>query len=310
MIPPEDIDRSVLERDRAAMLSGVKSAVNSHGLAFQHSVIAAACQARDQGHSRWAFQVTEFPARLDGSNTHIDLVLQHDHEPWLLVGECKRAHPTFSRWVFFRTPRTAASHRIERLHIDQVETRQNDQCFVTPVRGGVVISPSFSSAVALKRHQASIEPWECPASKEERQAPVEAVDQALRGTNGLINYWNDSRRGFAPAIVRIASFVVTTAQLWTCDVDVSAGSLADGNIEIPPESLAPCPWIHFLSATSTELRHSASARGPSDPSLSGVLASRYLRSVFIVQSLRLGEFLRWLGPDTWLDLGPPGSSTL
>src|SRR5690349_1045425 len=77
--------------------SALKKVLNSHGYAFQQSVIRQLSNIRTR--SLWEPFVPEFTVQ----NTRIDLILTNQKQNIYLVCECKRANPAIANWCFAKS---------------------------------------------------------------------------------------------------------------------------------------------------------------------------------------------------------------
>ncbi|NNF59427.1 MAG: hypothetical protein HKN04_14420, partial [Rhodothermaceae bacterium] len=146
-----------------------------------------------------------------------------------------------------------------------------------------------------------------------RGAINDAVTQALRGLNGLIELsseWSETGRVLiqpvAPAYGsgRYAAFmpvVLTTATIWTSSTDISMADLESGNLTKDQIDLKKEPWIYFHYPQSPDLRHNLKVTGPRR-TIDEVLYRDYTRTVCIVSTNGLADFLsHWESCDKWLD---------
>src|SRR4051812_34297767 len=82
------------------------AALNEQGFLLQQVLrekLTNKIQGDGDNQSTWTYVANEYAVTAeDGSQTRIDLVLQHGHGSKIfLCVECKRAHPDYKRWLFF-----------------------------------------------------------------------------------------------------------------------------------------------------------------------------------------------------------------
>ena len=83
-----------------------KAALNRHGYALQYAVARSARDLARFEFSNWFPIVPEFPIRVQGADTRIDLILKHRRKPSYLVVETKRANPALAYWCFAKSGST------------------------------------------------------------------------------------------------------------------------------------------------------------------------------------------------------------
>ncbi len=85
--------------------------------------------------------------------------------------------------------------------------------------------------------------------------------------------------------------VVTTANLWTSDVNLSASVPSTGELESAPTELIPKPWVAYQYHQSPGLKHTTTNQSP-PRELGDFLDEEYIRTVHIVSTHGFEEFLR------------------
>jgi hypothetical protein len=251
-------------------------ALNSHGHAFQQTVIRA-CHDLAIEYTNWQFEVGEFPVQLREADTSLDVVLSLRSQNLYLVVECKRADPNLAHWCFARTPYVLRGAR----RTDPMLTA----VFHEP--GRVVERPHRLSTGDEVYHVAH----ELKTGKTGsgvpggRGAVSDAVNQVLRGAGGLIETLVRHRAQALPVgtPVLVVPAVFTTAQLFVTDADLSNADLQTGDLATAP--LRPCPWLWYMAHQSASQRADLPivTRGtPVNWNLSRLLTERLARAVAIV----------------------------
>ena len=111
--------------------------------------------------------------------------------------------------------------------------------------------------------------------------------------------------------VYLRPVVITTAPIYSTTYDISSCDLREGTIPAESLGLTPVPWLYYRYVQTPDTKHALSwtvaERGdpavqdrththPQDAlSLGDTLITEYARSVAIVSSEHLGEFLRNVG---------------
>ena len=260
----------------------------------------------EKGESPLRPVVTEFPVELNGRSTHIDAILRHKHSPFYFVCEFKRAGPSRANWCFFHAPFVSAGtpHR-ERIVREAVVRDPESQGVHVALEWGSIGEGVYRLATALKSD----------GSGEGQKADAafdDAIKQVTLGTNGLIalllGQGSNVRRTFVQEdssrwqgnreMAAFMPVIITTANLWTSDVDLATSDLKTGNVD--KEAIEPkrTPWLYFHHAQSPSLKHAAPGRAANhipDP-----LAIEYTRTVCVVSVSGLTDFvMNWAQPDRW-----------
>lgn len=274
----------------------VVDALNEQGYLLHHKVldVLRSHSAQERPNHRWQVEASEVPVSLpNGDETRIDLVLRHgEHEKslWRAVVECKRSAKDFKRWVFFgqnefdtgpsprqyfyhKTTFQNAGHRSE-LQIDHWV----DRCPSIPD------CPVFDYAVEVKLS---------PPGREKRVSATEAIesacDQVTLGLSGLaLRLAAADHRTY-----RLIPIVVTTAELMTLDFSVKAVPIQSGTLKADDVTLKPVRWLaihHRVRDAVSSLPQKVSTKVID---VGWSLAQKHVRTVFIVQTPYIHDFLTW-----------------
>ena len=272
----------------SAIASVFKEQLNRHGYGFQYAVYNKAEQLYTEGKSKWIFQACEVPVKTNSQQMHIDIVLECRSADIFLIGECKRVNPAFSSWCFCRTNRQR-NREMPRILVEQVN---NDSSYDGKLNTTIIsklIESEYNLGIAVKNK----------VGKGDSEAPkgigVDAIENAATqvccGLNGYVNLINKCRQLLGQNNrARLLPVIFTTAKLYTTEVDISLSELMTGNIsgEIP---LKHKPWLWFQYAQSDGIIHSLPDGGTLPKDLSGILDSRYIRTIPIVNSEGIESFL-------------------
>lgn len=107
-----------------------RKVLSSHGHAFQYAVLRRAEELSD--HTRWIFEVAEFPVGGPPNTIHIDFVLRSKTGGVYLVAECKRADPARANWCFVKAPYTRRAADENELVFEQVDYRTDNVFHARP----------------------------------------------------------------------------------------------------------------------------------------------------------------------------------
>lgn len=238
------------------------------------------------------FDVAELPVMVGGKDSRIDFVLRHQDKSAYLIAECKRVNPAFTDWCFFRAPIVRRDEDGPQFWIELWQRDPTDyhNAFLLegkPKNGarGRDYHIAFPVEGQLKGDKSGGDP----------KATIEnALTQVARHANGFAKLLCDR-----PEIVHlghdcalIVPAIFTTARLWVSDVDLAKTTLATGRFEDSLQ-LKQCDWLAFQYHMSQGLRPTHVAMRTTD--LSTYLVQDVLRTIFVVSTAGIGEFLEFIG---------------
>jgi hypothetical protein len=272
-----------------------QSGIVRHGHPFQYAVLKAVDDLVKAGASRWVFEVSEFPVQVRDHDSKIDFILECNSERnrgefFSIVAECKRANPAFADWVFLQAPFVSNSDEPERLVFDGVKGTNGD---LEPVVS-MLYKKGTSSHLGFEVHTGKKgDPFSSG-----RGGIEGAASQVLRGSNGLIEHF--VKNGFNskfPSAATVVPVIFTTANLWTCDSDLSAACLETGNLDIGDSEFKSVPWIWLQYHASSGLLHQFPTNLEREDvytstGLSGNLSRDFTRTIGVVNASGISEFLR------------------
>ena len=278
--------------------------LNKHGYAFQAAVFRAAKELAEDGSSVWRPEVPEFPVVVHGKPAHIDLLLRAETGRHVLVVECKRVNPAYGVWCFAPSADAAGAWGGNQVTAECVQILEGLPLFASGT--SVTMAPGKHYSVGLEI-QTSRKGDAEPARFSSKGAIQNAVEQACRGMNGLVNYYGcRSLRKHKVTDTYFVPVVVTTADIQVCNRDLGEASLEFG--EMPNSELETAPWVYFDYPQSPGMKHDFSpsthasrnvrrlhqdVRSPHDGrSLRNEGRAEFMRTVPVVSAKSLAEFLK------------------
>jgi hypothetical protein len=262
--------------------------LNTHGYSFQFSVIKEIQDYHSQnGRFPWEFDIAELPVEINGIDTRIDFILINSITGGVqLICECKRANPSLSNWCFARAPfihkwqKSRSPITIERVSKSFVDIDPYSEPAIIEVTNNVYHF-SFEIKTDQKGDQVG----------KGKGAIDDAITQVLRAYNGYINFLIRNEYLLSKTSkIDLIPIVITTATLWASEVDLSAANIETGNINLDTTALEKRKHIWLQHHLSNSIKHSFLINdSPLD--LQGILDYQYLRTIAIVNSKYLKEFL-------------------
>jgi hypothetical protein len=263
-----------------------EAALNRHGFALQYAVAQSARALAQFEFGNWFPVVPEFPVRVQGADTRIDLILQHRTKPSYLVVETKRANPALAYWCFAKSGlRGEWAYNVLYSEI----LRKVGGQFFTEVRNGTGVDAIYDVAVEASTGEKGDE-------RGSRSGAIEdAVGQVCRGLNGLIEYFRLYGRVDEEPL-EFFPIVVTTAELLTTRKPLTESDLSTGKVALGGEVQSE-PWVFFRYPQSPGLKHSVPVITADTSPLDKALKVIFSRIVAIVQADKVEEYLSrdWSG---------------
>lgn len=276
----------------------IAAALNEQGYLLHHKVLGVLHTGRHDktcGHN-WVIDASEVPVSLpNDKETRIDIVLRHGGEeavPWRIVLECKRAARDYKRWVFFSDDATSSNplpnhYYYEKAHLVGSWNHQGEPNMWHGVeqKAGAKTCPVFAYGIEVRLDRPG-SGKKCSAT----DAIEDAFQQVTLGQTGLAL----KLRSACTLNFQLIPVVLTTAELMSVEFEVDRVSLERGTIEQQDLKVHPRDWLAVNYRVSDVVgRHSRFTANPSR-SISSALASRQVRTVFVVQAARIQPFLAWL----------------
>jgi hypothetical protein len=294
------------DEERTAKLAPqLQALLRAHGHGFSYAVIRYINEREHDSSCKWKVRVAEFPVSAAHIDTRIDFVMQSKSGELYLAAECKRANPALATWVFARAPFVSwrSSSRdnlvaqrlsISRNHISTASS-WNPDSYSTPVYHLGFEMRTDQKGDPMARGHGAIN---------------EAVTQVLRGQSGLVDWFvanpatvrreamgfgrdvvDGPDSGTPPLAVIFMAVIFTTARIWVCDVDLSSTDLVTGNITLPDGALKPKPWVFLNVPMSPSMRPGLEL--PPARDMASALINDYTRTICVVSSTGLDDFLAW-----------------
>lgn len=264
-------------------LENLQETLVGHGYAFHQRAIReadAACRKWE----RWRYATPEFPVRAD-RDTRIDFVLRCGD--WHLTVECKRTNPDYSQWFFAKFHRKGGRAWDARFLVDGIRLVQ------PKVIEARCVQANTAMVSGIYRVGMIVDTTKCGRAKTQRKDELEsAIRQAVRGANGLVNYWIDNTPSLQPGDVRfVIPVVFTTAELIVTDVHLGEKTSLDGVVEAAELDPHVVPWLFYEFSIEPGLRHQRAQQLVARGGLEKVLERQYARTVPIVNTASIDEFL-------------------
>ena len=280
-----------------------RAELSKHGFPYQSAVFEEASRLSVSGDSQWRPEAPEFPVEVQGTPAHIDFLLRSDLGNQLLVVECKRVNPAYGWWCFARSKRTVGAWG-NSVWGERMTYEKHIQLHGLGAQLQFREGRHYTTGLELKtKSRGDAE----PLRRSSNGAITQAVDQAVRGLNGLVNFYGSRRENLeATGTTYLLPMVVTTASLFTTETEIEDASLESGILE-EQITLERAPWLYYQCLQSPGLQHdyapgnhpNAEVRrqfgNPGSPNPSTQLRQigqmEFLRTVVIVSSSGLANFL-------------------
>jgi hypothetical protein len=284
--------------------------LNQHGYIFHFRTLKAAQDANDEGRSDWIFQVSEFPVEVRGKATRIDYVLQRtptfgppDAPRYFtfLVVECKRANPSYKKWCFARAPYVRRNWSRENLLVERVTFDQSSGRFSATMNKHYAIPTGKEFHIGLELKVKDAKGDSQPKGVTGTGAIEDAAAQVTLSLNGLVEFFREVPPPTqSQAIMTFIPVIITTAQLFSTDADITESELESGELVEDSVPMVEKKWVFYQHPTSPSLRHTIPKAKPEGevqtmPDLGKSLEANFLRTVAIVQAKHIAEFLGWFG---------------
>lgn len=229
--------------------SGFQRALNAHGYGFHAAVGRELHRLNRSDQSGFAVATAEFPVLVRGVASRIDLVLEGSSRRWFMAVECKRVDPAIANWCFIASRTLGGRPHDNALHFDTFAT-QHGEMYCEPKVCGHVESVAH---VGLEVRGAE----RGDGTNSGRNDIENALSQACRGANGLIDYFAANpqyfKRGSRLVVVPL---VVTTARLWLSSANLDAATLDVGHVDLAREGFGSVGWLALQYRQSPGIRHS------------------------------------------------------
>jgi len=269
--------------------ASLRKLLNSHGHGFQYAVLRRLEQLHTDHKSKWIIDGVEFPVFAGGQTTHIDFILKGASGRTLLVVECKRSDPATANWCFVQAPYTARNPKTTEVIFEQFSW--NELGLVTRVAiPAYANDPVCHLGFELRTGKSG------DGVGGRNQTINDAVSQVLRGTSGLLNHLQESAIGQPKSIqlVRVIPLIITTAEIFITTADLGSADLHTGTLPAEAISTKKVTNVWFTHNRSPALKPTAPLTGRAKfNDLSSALRSEFARSIAIVNSEGIDDFMSW-----------------
>jgi hypothetical protein len=274
--------------DDSSIKEGFGKILNTHGYGFQYSVIKLGDMLFYSDISKWVFEAAEFPVQVQNEGTRIDFILRlGKNVPIYLIAECKKANPAFSNWCFVKAPyihRSRAGY--EPLLIECMQEDKNGLLYSAAHRGA-----QLDRACHIGLEVKSGEKGESNSSG--RGRIEESVTQICRSLNGFVEFIAKNKQIISnKKMIYFLPVIFTTANVWLSDVNLSSMEIENGKVNLNNTNLNRVPWVSYQYQLSPGIKHSYSPTERSEE-IGELLDSEYIRTIIVVSSSGIEEFLRW-----------------
>lgn len=234
MLTDPDIQRRIID------------GLNASGYPFQQR-----CLDELQEVPNWRITTNEYPVSVLGQDTKIDIVLKSNQ--FFLIIECKRADPNYLRWVFPEQVRNVAIRvRATQLYIQEI---RGNETFRQGQRSQIKPEP-VSVLAHVNDDELRVASWGLEvltrvnknSGRSVKPSRTEAIEdacyQVFKGLGGfvleqvqqLVKHPETGGSYFLPVIV-------TTANLYTAQYDVSKIDLGNGKLPQEEANLEEAKWL-------------------------------------------------------------------
>lgn len=282
----------IVEKESVEQL--ISRAMNEHGFLFQSRLLQLFGSKVP-----WKVVATEVPVAsvVTGEETRIDMVIERAGPlvgaPWQGVIEAKRSHPDYKYWVFFDESPRLANQRESILYIQSTKPGNDGRGGITSEKHNMGI-PKPSDLRVFNYYLEAKETFSGKGTRSATNSTIEeALGQVALGSIGLATKLEKLRKNFH----RMLPIVVTTAKLFAANYKTDEVTLDRGEITPEKLSLDSLDWACVNYAIGDKLANSAHLTTNSGANLAEEMSLRSLRSVFVVQSTKLLEFLRWFNEE-------------
>jgi len=260
------------------------NSLNMHGFSLQHTIRRVVQDCFSQNLSDWRMEAVEFPVEVQGFGTRVDLILSHRNESVWLLGECKRANPALKDWCFAKYSWVHSGRSLEFLFADVITKGTSGGVRSSGMRLNAP-DPPMHIGLEIKGNERG------DSFGTGRGAIEEAVTQACRHMNGMIQFLD--AHAFVMKSVRLIflPLIFTSARIWRTDIELDEADLLTGNLKVTDTEMKEVPYVILQYPMSPGLK-SETRLPPGFPlSLGGMLDFLYTRSVIIASTSQLEKFL-------------------
>lgn len=268
---------------KANVAKWFKEELDKHAYSFQDAIAKAATQVKSV--ACWSPWIPELPVEVQGAHTRIDFVFTNASGSVYLVCECKRSNPALSNWCFAQTWFNPNNSLFRKAYAESI----------TDIGQGVLRSQIKELAPTENLYQIAVEvksEQKGDSDSDGRGQIEKAATQVCRHLNGLVDFFYKHTvlmRGRRQAA--FVPVVLTTANLWTTEIDLSGVDLQYGKLNIEELSVHEASWLWYQYHQSPSLKHSGPVNHTSEK-IDDILFYEFVRPIAVLTSKGLEQFLQ------------------
>lgn len=261
-----------LPEENMRLLKAYNDTLNNNGYGFQFSVMKKIIGFSGRLFVQWQWLEAEYPVQLREKSTKIDIVghFARNNMEYYLLAECKRVYG--GTWCFAHS-RYANQENGTFYYFEKIQYTPDGYV------GSIYANKEYFSGPEIYNVGFEIRLQNGNTPAKPNDSIEKALSQAILGLNGFIEPMAHSTGHISRIVIPV---IFTTAQLWVSRQDLSEADIDTGNIEIDNSKFENKKWIAYKYHVSPEYRHSRTQ------------PSSYARTVFIVNSGGIDEFLHWV----------------
>lgn len=296
--------KTLTEDEKLALSNLLRNQINTHGYALPQRLAEIIRQLAIGGDMfPWQFQATEFPIEARNNSSRIDIVLKAKASDIFLLIECKRINPAISNWCFVKNKYNKSLNTQQHFVAENIEFMPTHNHNIVNMKGkGKEILFDTNHKTYNLGFEIKSSAKGDPQGKARNEDLEKSLEQACRGMNGMIELfakeWFSSNLEVHNAM--LIPVVVTTADLFGTDVDLSKSILETGNYE-DSIGLTQEEWVYFQYHQTPGIKHKY-YNYPTEPeSVADILYREYTRTIPIVNASAFDKFLISFSPERLMD---------
>lgn len=262
--------------------NSLSKVLNTHGYGFQSAIWQEIKLQRKYG-SKWLFQASELPVKINDSETKIDIILRNQDTSHFIIGECKRVNPSMGNWCFIKT--NPYKRNVKDFHSLIDSLKFNSSIPVVPHLTSILtMSPIYDLGISIKTGQKG------DNSRNSSSNEInDALSQVFKGVNGFIKFAKQHPKEIKldSKVSAIIPVIFTTANLFTSDINLLESNLEKG--DVPKHTITPTDFILLRYPVSESFLTQPSII--TAKSIGEVFDEIYMRTVIIVSTKGLSKLL-------------------
>jgi len=260
----------------------LKKILNTHGYGFQYALLRLVCTLQDDARGNWNFVAAEFPVEVRNKSTRIDFILKNKNNNIYLICECKRVNPAYGYWVFLKSPHVHETYKFGSILGEEIKLIAG---FVSTGLSNINnYKDIYHIGIAIKTNKKG----DC--NKHDKDSIEETATQVSRGLNGFVHFISRETQLIKERKITLIPVIFTTAQIFTCNVDIGMSELNTGEINLDDSTIESKKWIWYRYHQSPGITHELSSRKGLGK-IGAILDAKYARTIAIVNSEGAEDFL-------------------